>query len=164
MEPGPLMELALTEFIHTYSAWGVHEAHHHGARAMQESSTEPRRQSIEQGDLYWVAVENPNVRKAGVLHPHVVIQDNTLNASRIETVVVCALTSNLRQVEMPGNVLLDAGEADLPRQSVVEVSKVSTVEKNQLGAYIGTLDAARVRQILAGMQFLQRAFFHRGQR
>jgi hypothetical protein len=56
----------------------------------------------------------------------------------------------------PGNVLLEAAEANLPRQSVVVVSQVSTVEKSQLGEYIGTLNEQRVDQILAGLRFLQR--------
>jgi mRNA interferase MazF len=53
------------------------------------------------------------------------------------------------------------GEANLPKQSVVEVSKVSTVEKTQLGEYIGSLTEQRTYQILAGMRFLQRSFFTR---
>lgn len=68
------------------------------------------------------------------------------------------LTSNIQRVSIPGNVLLEAGEANLPRQSVVEVSKVSTLEKSQLGDYIGTLDERRISQILAGMRFVQTSF------
>jgi mRNA interferase MazF len=56
-------------------------------------------------------------------------------------------------------VLLNVGEANLPKQSVVEVSKVSTVDKAQLGEYIGSLTDERVNQILAGMRFLQQSFF-----
>jgi mRNA interferase MazF len=68
---------------------------------------------------------------------------------------VCALTSNLQRAKLPGNVLLEAGEANLAKQSVVVVSQVSTVDKSQLGEYIGSLSQQRVQQILAGMQFLQ---------
>jgi mRNA interferase MazF len=53
-------------------------------------------------------------------------------------------------------VLLEAGEANLPKPSIVVVSQVSTVDKAQLGAYIGSLTRPRIDQILAGMQFLQR--------
>jgi mRNA interferase MazF len=85
----------------------------------------------------------------------VVVQDNVLNRSRIHSVVVCGLTSNRKRANLPGNVILEAGEANLPRQSVVEVSKLSTVDKAQFGQYIGSLSGERVQQILAGMQFLQ---------
>src|SRR5687767_7823821 len=110
---------------------------------------------INQGDIYWVPIEESNGAEPGYTHPHVVIQENILNRSRINTVVVCALTSNLKRAKAPGNVLLEAGEANLPRQSVVVVSQVSVVSKTQLGEYIGMLTEHRLTQILAGMQFVQ---------
>ena len=108
---------------------------------------------IRRGDLYWVPSEGPD---AGYPHPYVVLQEDVFNRSRIPTVVVCALTTNLNRAAQPGNVLLEPGEGGLPKQSVVEVSKVSVVDKSRLGEYIGALSAARVEQILAGMRFLQR--------
>ena len=54
----------------------------------------------------------------------------------------------------PGNVLLDVGEANLPKQSVVNISQVFTVDKSQLGEKIGLLSTRRVRQILDGVQLL----------
>ena len=110
---------------------------------------------INQGDLYWVPLEEADGAEPGYIHPHVIVQDNLFNRSRIATVVVCALTTNLKRANLPGNVLLEAGEANLPKQSVVVVSQVSTVNKAQLGEYIGSLSAARVDQILAGMRFIQ---------
>jgi mRNA interferase MazF len=111
--------------------------------------------AIHQGDVYWVALKEPAGSDPGVTHPHVVVQDDVLNHSRIETVVVCALTTNAKRVNLPGNILLEAGEANLSRQSIVVVSQVSTVDKAQLGEYIGSLTHKRVEQILAGMRFLQ---------
>jgi mRNA interferase MazF len=87
---------------------------------------------VNQGDVYWVRSEEPGESESDYAHPHVVIQDNVINRSRINTVVVCALTTNLRRAKAPGNVLLEAGEANLPRQSIVVVSQVSTVDKAQL--------------------------------
>ncbi len=111
--------------------------------------------TINQGDVYWVQLED------GIPHPHVVLQENVFNHSRVQTVIVCALTTNLKRVNMPGNVLLEAGEANLPKQSVVEVSKISSVDKSQLGEYIGSFSEQRIQQILAGMRFLQTSFFAR---
>jgi mRNA interferase MazF len=70
------------------------------------------------------------------------------------------LTSNLKRAKAPGNVLLEAGEGNLARQSVVVVSQVSTINKTQLGEYIGTLSPQRIHQILAGIRFLQRMTEH----
>jgi len=110
---------------------------------------------VSQGDIFWVPLEESNGTTSDHTHPHVVVQDNIFNNSRINTVVVCAVTSNLKRAKAPGNVLLEEGEANLPKQSVVIISQVSTVDKTQLGEYIGTLTEQRVNQVLAGMRFLQ---------
>lgn len=117
--------------------------------------------AVNQGDIYWLLIEASGEAQGEIRHPYVVIQEDVLNHSRIDTVVVCALTSNLKRATYPGNVLLDINEANLPRQSVVEVSKVSTIEKAQLGEYIGSLSEQRIKQILAGMRFQQVSFFNR---
>lgn len=109
---------------------------------------------IHRGDVYWVQLDDAG----SVPHPYVIVQDDVFNHSRIETVVAIALTTNLQRVSLPGNVLLDAGEADLPRQSVVEVAKVTTLRKAALGPYVGTLSAERVEQILAGLRFVQSSY------
>jgi len=117
---------------------------------------------VNQGDLYWVPLEDPSGLEPSYTHPHVVIQDNVLICNHINTVVVCRLTSNIKRAKAPGNVLLEAGEANLLKQSVVIVSQISTVDKAQLGEYIGTLNQQRINQILAGMKFLQLMTEHRG--
>ena len=109
---------------------------------------------INQGDVFWVDLDEPPGSGPGYRHPHVIIQNNVFNRSRINTVVVCALTSNLQRATAPGNVLLEPGEADLPKQSVVVVSQLFTVDKNQLSEHIGTLSKKRVRQILDGIRLL----------
>jgi mRNA interferase MazF len=106
--------------------------------------------SIRQGDIFWISPNEANKIASDHTHPHVVVQDDTS-----DTVTVCALTTNLRRAKEHGNVLLDEGEANLPKQSVVVVSQVSTVDKTQLGEYIGTLTEQRIQQVLAGVQFLQ---------
>jgi mRNA interferase MazF len=115
--------------------------------------------NIRRGDLFWVEADDTRSSVPGVAHPHVVLQDDLFNRSRIHTVVVCALTSNLNRANEPGNVLLEPGEANLTRQSVVVVSQLSSLLKTELGEYIGTLSAARVEQILTGLRFQQIAFF-----
>lgn len=106
---------------------------------------------INQGDIYWVEVDEPSGSEPGYTHPHVVMQNNLYNQSKIRTVIVCVLTSNLRYADVPGNVLLEKGEGNLPKASVVNVSQILTVGKTQLGEYIGTLSPKRVNQILDGI-------------
>lgn len=116
---------------------------------------------ISRGDVFWVHASDSSDLSPNHAHPHVVVQDDVFNHSRISTVVVCALTSNLQRATEPGNVLLDAGEANLPKQSVVIVSQIASIEKRHLRERIGSLSEARVDQILQGLRFQQASFFAR---
>jgi len=87
---------------------------------------------IRQGDIFWVDLETPSGSAPGYRHPHVVVQNNLFNQSKINTVVVCALTSNLKRAGAPGNVLLAKGEANLKKASVVNISQLVTVDKSDL--------------------------------
>ena len=109
---------------------------------------------IKQGDIFWVELEEPIGSAPGYRHPHIVIQNNLFNQSRINTVVVCALTSNLKRAHAPGNVMLETGEANLPKQSVVNITQIFTVDKAQLDEYIGTVSRRRMRQIWGGIRLL----------
>ncbi len=109
---------------------------------------------INLGEIYWIDLEEPAGSEPGYRHPHVVIQNNLFNQSRIHTVIVCALSSNLKRANVPGNVLLEPGEGGLTKQSVVLVSQLFSVDKSQLGEYIGALSGRRVRQILEGIRLV----------
>lgn len=109
---------------------------------------------IQQGDVFWVDLGNPSGSSPGLLHPYVVIQNDVYNRSRLKTVVVCGLTSNLKRAEAPGNVLLETGEANLPKRSVVNVSQIYTLDKDDLIEKIGTLSGERVQEILYGIYLL----------
>lgn len=109
---------------------------------------------ISQGDIYWIEVEEPFGSEPGYRHPHVIVQNNIFNQSKIHTVVVCVLSSNLKRALAPGNVLLEPEECNLPKQSVVLVSQIFTVDKMQLGERIGSLSKKRIGQILDGIRLL----------
>lgn len=96
----------------------------------------------------------PTGSAPGYRHPHVVIQNNVFNQSRINTVVVCVITSNLKRATAPGNVLLDKGEGNLPKQSMVNVSQLFTVDKRDLEEKIGMLSRKRIQEILAGVRLV----------
>lgn len=129
---------------------------------MERASDRTGNKAINRGDVYWVTLRGSSEEESAIPHPYVIVQEDVFNHSRIPTVVACALTSNLQRAgDTPGNVLLEAGEANLPKQSVVEVSKVSAIDKTDLGEYIGSVSEQRITEILAGMRFLQRSFFDR---
>lgn len=109
---------------------------------------------INQGDIFWVDFDEPSGSEPGYRHPHVVIQNNLFNRSLINTVVVCALTSNLKRANAPGNVLLNKGEANLPQKSVINISQIFTVNKSELSEKIGSLTRERFRQVYEGIKLL----------
>lgn len=109
---------------------------------------------INQGDIFWVELGKPSGSMPGYLHPYVIIQNNLFNRSRINTVVICALTSKLKRAKAPGNVLLPKGEANLPKRSVVNISQIFTVDKFYLVEKIGTLSNKYFQQVIEGINFL----------
>lgn len=109
---------------------------------------------IKQGEIYWIDFGEPRGPGPGYRHPHIVIQNNLFNASKINTVVVCTLTSNMKRANSPGNVLLKKGEANLTKKSVVNISQVYTVSKMDLTKKIGKVSDKRLIQILEGLKLL----------
>ncbi len=113
---------------------------------------------IVQGDIYWVELGTSKGSEPGYSHPHVVLQNNVFNASRINTVVVCALTTNLRRSLAPGNVTLDKDEAILNKKSVINISQVVTINKSDLKEKIGSLSSKKTKKIIEGINLLVKQF------
>jgi mRNA interferase MazF len=109
---------------------------------------------IKQGEIFWVDLAEPKGSEPGYRHPHIVIQNNLFNASRINTVVVSSLTSNISRAKAPGNVLLNKGEANLPKKSVVNISQIFTVNKSDLVEKLGQVSEKRIMEILDGIKLL----------
>lgn len=107
--------------------------------------------SLQQGAVYWVQLEPTRIP-----HPHVIVYPD---APEPEQVVICAITTNMRKISIPANILLEAGEANLPKPSIIEVSKHFIIHPEHLGDYIGMLSPRRVEQIIAGIRFLRVSFF-----
>ena len=109
---------------------------------------------IRQGEVYWIDFGAAVGSAPAERHPCVVVQNDLFNRSRIMTTVVCLITSNLTRAEAPGNVLLERGEGDLKRPSVVNVSQVVTVDKSELSERVGRLPAGKVDAIRRGLHLL----------
>ena len=109
---------------------------------------------VSQGDLFWVDLGDPVGSRPGFRRPFVVVQNDLFNRSRLSTVIVCAVTSNLRRAEAPGNVLLPKGAGNLPRESVANVTQLFTVDKGELTDRIGRLGGDRMADILRGIDLV----------
>lgn len=113
---------------------------------------------INQGDIFWFNLDEPSGSKPGYEHPVVVIQNNLFNESRINTVVVCIVSSNLTRAKAPGNVMLKRGEAGLTKDSVAVVSQITTVNKFDLERKLGALSKRRLQEVLDGVALVFERF------
>lgn len=108
---------------------------------------------IDRGEVWWANLPDPAGSAPGYRRPVLIVQSNTFNRSRVATVTVAALTSNIRLIEAPGNVLVSAKAAGLPRDSVVNVSQIITLNRDALDECVSTLSAAVMKQVDEGLRF-----------
>jgi mRNA interferase MazF len=106
---------------------------------------------VEQGEVYWIDRGEPFGSEDGYRRPYVVIQNNRANRTRIHTVIVCPLTTNLRLAVAPGNVILEPRESGLPQRSVVNASAIASLDKARFGEPIGRIPRARIEEIVQGL-------------
>jgi mRNA interferase MazF len=111
---------------------------------------------IRRGQVWWVDFGEPAGSEPGYRHPALVIQRDEVNASAINTVVVCVLTSNRALARAPGNTLLSKRVTGLPRDSVVNASQIVTVNKSDLGTLAGTLSARVMERVSEGLSWFLR--------
>lgn len=108
---------------------------------------------IRRGQVWWVDFAEPRGSEPGFRHPALVLQRDEVNASRIDTVVVCALTSNRALAAAPGNTLLPKRVTGLPRDSVANASQIATVNKDDLEMLVVTLPATLMERVDEGLRW-----------
>ncbi|MBN8869459.1 MAG: type II toxin-antitoxin system PemK/MazF family toxin [Solirubrobacterales bacterium] len=109
---------------------------------------------ISQGDVFWATLPDPVGSGPGFRRPVVIIQGDEFNASRISTVVVVPLTSNVELAAAPGNFVLPAALTGLPKDSVANVSQISTIDRSLLTERVGHLIQTQLDLILVGIDLV----------
>jgi mRNA interferase MazF len=109
---------------------------------------------IERGQVWWTDLGEPAGSEPGFRRPVLVVQSDAFNRSRLRTVVAVALTSNLRLVEAPGNVLIPARAAGLPKDSVANVSQIITVDREWLSEPAGRLRGQLLKDVEHGLRLV----------
>ncbi len=104
--------------------------------------------------MWWAELAEPRGSEPGFRRPLLVVQADAFNRSRIRTVIGIVLTSNLRLVEAPGNVLVPARVSGLPRDSIANVSQIVTLDRDYLVELSGRLDAKTLRQVDEGLRLV----------
>ena len=107
---------------------------------------------IRKGSIYWVDFTPGKGSEPMGQRPGLVIQNDAINDSMISTVVMLAITSTLRYGDLPGNVTLRKGEANLPKRCVINISQIKSVDKNSIREKIGTLSKNKMAAVEDGIR------------
>lgn len=109
---------------------------------------------VERGQVWWADLGAPEGSEPGFRRPVLVVQSDTFNRSRLHTVLAVVLTANLRLIEAPGNVLLPAKAAGLPRDSVANVSQVITIDRDFLLEPAGRIRGQLLKDVENGLRLV----------
>lgn len=107
---------------------------------------------MRRGEIWWAALPEPVGSGPGMKRPVLVIQANPFNESRIATVIVAIITSNLALAEAPGNVRLAKTDSGLPKPSVVNVSQVLTIDRTLLTERLRVLPSQVMERVNLGLR------------
>ena len=107
---------------------------------------------IERGEIWWASLPEPAGSEPGYRRPVLVVQTDAFNRSRLQTIVAVVLTSNLRLVDAPGNVLVPAEASGLPKDSIANVSQVITVDRAFLTERAGRLRGRTLEAVDDGLR------------
>jgi mRNA interferase MazF len=109
---------------------------------------------MERGEIWWASLPEPTGSAPGFRRPVLVVQSDFFNVSQIQTVIVAAISSNLNLVAAPGNVFLPAAKSGLPKDSVINVSQVITVNKFLLTEKVSQLSPAQMNEVELGLRLV----------
>ena len=109
---------------------------------------------VQRGEVWWAELAAPTGAEPGFQRPVVIMQSDAFNRSRIHTIVAVALTTNLRRVDAPGNVLIPKAVSGLPKDSVANVSQIVTVDRTQLTKRERRLSSLAVQSLERGLRLV----------
>ena len=109
---------------------------------------------VQRGEIWWADLDEPVGSAPGSRRPVLLVQADAFNRSRLQTTIAVVLTSNLRLVDAPGNVLVRKTVSGLPKDSVANVSQVVTLDRDFLTDRVGRLPARLVAAIDAGLRLV----------
>jgi mRNA interferase MazF len=109
---------------------------------------------IERGDIWWADLGEPDGSGPGFRRPVVIVQADPFNRSRLQTVIAVVLTSNIRLVDAPGNVLMPSKSTGLPKDSVANVSQLITVDREFLTDKISRIRGQLLKDVDSGLRLV----------
>ena len=104
--------------------------------------------------MWWADLADPGGSEPGFRRPLLIVQADSFNRSRLETAIAVVLTSNLRLLDAPGNVLVARRASGLPKDSVANVSQIITIDRDMLTDRAGKLLAETMSAVDAGLRMV----------
>ena len=109
---------------------------------------------IKRGDIFWASLNEPRASEPGYHRPVLIVSSNEFNRSRINTVIVAIISSNIALANAPGNFLLSADTTGLKQDSVVNVSQMITIDKSFLTKKIASLSSFDIVVLNEGLKLV----------
>lgn len=109
---------------------------------------------IERGEVWWADLDEPGGSEPGYRRPVLLVQADSFNRSRLQTTIAVVLTSNVRLIDAPGNVLVPKQNSGLPKDSVANVSQLVTLDRDFLTKRAGKLPPRLLAAVDAGLKLV----------
>ncbi len=109
---------------------------------------------VNRGEIWWADLPEPTGSSPGYRRPVVIIQSNGFNNTNLNTSIVAMISTNLDLAEMRGNVLLKKRQSGLPKDSVINITQIFTLDKILLLEYIETLSDRKMEQVDKGLRLV----------
>lgn len=109
---------------------------------------------MQRGEIWWAELPIPKGSGPGYSRPVVIVQADSFNRSRIDTVVAATVSSNIRLAKAPGNVFLSRRSSGLPRDSVVNISQLVTLDRRYLTTRVRKLSPKEMAAIDDGLRLV----------
>jgi len=109
---------------------------------------------VKRGEVWWADMPEPSASEPGFRRPVVVVQSNEFNQSRINTIIVAVISSNMKLGLAPGNVTLSTKSVGLDRESIVNVSQLITLDKSFLNDRVGKIHNTKMQAVDEGVRLV----------
>lgn len=106
------------------------------------------------GEIWWASLPKPKKSEPGYKRPILIIQSDSFNRSKINTVICAIITSNIALAKAPGNIRLRKSESKLPKESVINISQIITIDKSLLKNYVSTLNKEIIKKVELGIKIV----------
>ena len=106
------------------------------------------------GEIWWADLPSPRKSEPGLKRPVLILQADAFTRSEINTIICAVITSNLNLSMAPGNILLSKGDSNLPKQSVINLSQIITLDKSYFLSCVGTIPKSLINKVNSNLKLV----------